>query len=57
MYSNLEAEIARRGISKRELAKAVAMAGDVVIMPRNTVMMIHNALFQYVTGNANSIGT
>lgn len=33
------------------IASVIAMAGDTVIMPRNTVMMIHNA-FTFVVGNA-----
>lgn len=33
------------------VASVIAMAGDTVIMPRNTVMMIHNA-WTYAVGNA-----
>lgn len=33
------------------VASVIAMAGDKVVMPKNTVMMIHNA-WTYVAGNA-----
>lgn len=36
------------------VASVIAMAGDTVIMPRNTVMMIHNA-WTYAAGNAQEL--
>lgn len=36
------------------IASVIAMAGDTVIMPRNTVMMIHNA-WTYAIGNAEEL--
>lgn len=36
------------------VASVIAMAGDKVIMPRNTMMMIHNA-WNYVCGNAEQL--
>lgn len=36
------------------VASVIAMAGDTVIMPRNTVMMIHNA-WTYARGNAEEL--
>lgn len=36
-------------------ASVIAMAGDEIIMPKNTVMMIHNPIFSEVTGNAKEL--
>jgi ATP-dependent protease ClpP protease subunit len=36
------------------IASVIAMAGDTVVMPKNAVMMIHNA-WSYVIGNASQL--
>ena len=36
------------------IASVIAMAGDEVVMPRNTLMMIHN-MWMYTSGNAEQL--
>lgn len=58
IYSQLKRHTAQKTVYVDgfacSVASVIAMAGDKVVMPRNTMMMIHNA-WNYVAGNAKEL--